>query len=252
MMIFSFTLSRRTSSPQSSLIGVSVLFSLAGISWRLVVNFRLFGICRRLTLSSWSTLLLFMNFLMEVHLVLKPGLHMIVFIGVVNHSCRFRYKAFICISWMNMRSLRPVWRCQARHPCSSLMTVPVRVRSVLHPWLLVSFGRWTIAHDDSAILFAANNTILSVVNVLIFVLRDRSVQGPWSVVTLFIDLLLDWFNMVKMVSMRLIALGVYSSVRVLRVGVSMVVTTFVAIYLCLSRGTSVRHGNIIGARASIP
>jgi hypothetical protein len=52
MMIFSVTLSRRTSSPQSSLIGVSVLFSLAGISWRLVVNFRLFGICRRLTLSS--------------------------------------------------------------------------------------------------------------------------------------------------------------------------------------------------------
>ncbi len=58
--------------------------------------------------------------------------------------------------------------------------------------------------------------------------------------------------MVKMVSMRVIALGVYSSVRVLGVGVSMVVTTFVAIYLCLSRGASVRHGNIIGARASIP
>lgn len=252
ILIFSFSLPRGASSPQSCLIRVSVLFSLAGISRRLVINFRLFGINRRLTICSWSTLLLFVNFLMEVHLILESGLHMVVFIGVVYHSCRFRYKAFICISWMNMCSLRPVWRGQARHPCSPLMTVPIWVRSVLHPRLLMSFGWWTVAHDNTAIFLTAYNTILSVVNVLVFILRDRSIQGPRSVVTFFIKLLLDWFNLVKLVSLSLIVLVVNSSVRVLGVGISMVVASFVAINLCLSRGTRIWHGDIVGARTSIP
>ena len=176
---------------------------------------------------------------------------MVVLIGVVNHCGRFRYKSFICISWMNMCSLRPVWRCQARHPCSSLKTIPIRVWPVLHPWLLVSFRWWTIAHDHTSILFSPNNTILSVLNILIFILRDRSVQCPRSVVTFFIHLLLDRINLVELVSLRLAILVMDSSIRVLGIGICMMVTTFIAIYLCLSRWTSIWHRDIVGARASI-
>ena len=178
---------------------------------------------------------------------------MIVLVGAVNHCRRFRPKApFVCVSWMNMSSLRPVWRCQARHPSSPLMTISIWIWPIFHPRLLVSLRRRAIAHDDTAVLLATNNTILSVLNVLVLILGDRSVQCPRSVMTLFIDLLLDWFNLMKMVSLRVSILIMNSTVRVLWIGVCMMVTTSVAVDFGLSRWTSIRHRDVVWAWTSVP
>lgn len=55
----------------------------------------------------------------------------------------------------------------------------------------------------------------------------------------------------ELLSLRLVVLGVHGSIRILRVSVGMMVTPFVTIDLGLSWWTSVRHRDIIGARASI-
>lgn len=68
---------------------------------------------------------------------------------------------------------------------------------------------------------------------------------------LFIYLLLNRLDLMKLLSFRLVILGVDGSIGILRVRVGMMVTTFVTIDLCLSGRTSIRHGNIIGPRACI-
>lgn len=55
----------------------------------------------------------------------------------------------------------------------------------------------------------------------------------------------------ELLPLGLVVLGVDGTIRILRIGVGMMVTAFVTIDLCLSGWTSVRHRNIIGARAYI-
>ena len=62
---------------------------------------------------------------------------------------------------------------------------------------------------------------------------------------LFIYLLLNRLDLMKLLSFRLVILGVDGSIGILRVRVGMMVTTFVTIDLCLSGRTSIGHGNII-------
>jgi hypothetical protein len=175
ILIFCIALSRRASSSQSSLIWISVLFSLAWICRWFIVNFWLFRINKRLPVSSRSALLLLVDFLVIIHLILKPWLNVIIPVGVVYNRWSFCSKTFICVSGMILSSLRSVLWCKPRHSCSTLMTIPIGIWSILHPRFLVSFRRRAIAHDDTSILLATNHTILSIFTVLVLILRQRSI-----------------------------------------------------------------------------
>jgi hypothetical protein len=187
-----------------------------------------------LSFNSRPHVLLFMHFLMEIYLIFESRLHMRILIGAIKHGRRFCWVHYVLsVARVSVSScFRSWWRAKLRH-LSTSVAFSVWVRSIVHPRFLMSLWRWTIAHDNSSIFFAAYNTIISVFNVLILIRWSRSIHGARSVVTIFLNWFLNRFKLLSSLPifclLRILIVIVsilveHWTIRVLRVSISMMIT----------------------------
>ncbi len=201
-----------------------------------------------------------MHSLVKINLVFESWLHMRVLIWTIENCSWFgRIHDMLSIPWLGMSScLGPLGWTQLWHFRSTSVTISIRIRSIVHPRLLMPFWGRTVTHYNSTILFAANHSIFPVFNVLILIWRSRSINSSRPIMAFLMNLFLYRFKLLLLLISMCHGLAIVFvmlvknwAIRVLRVCVGMMITPFIPVDLSLSGRTGIRHRNIISSGACI-
>ena len=165
---------RRSSSHSCGLFCTTRIFMPCCLGWSLFVENLRFLSIRLSTFTSIagsSILALHVSvyLFVIVHLLFDARLNMLVLLSGWYHSGPhlIHGSGFVpCgTSCLWSRSARG----QLRH--FPPLTLSVRVRSIIHPWFLMTLTRWTVAHDNCSTFLPADNAIIHLVLLLVRVIH---------------------------------------------------------------------------------